>query len=191
MSYIPGSSTVVKNKKLNFKNVLVTQLIAVVFFVIIPIILTLMAPFTDLTLRNAEQGVDISIKRYVLFFIPWKTENLDSVKSLVAEITAEKRYADTAENRRRGRVGTSLATAQLVIQNSSEETIVQVDPKLAKEVEKNFNDFVISKSTTPKTLQLYASWGLSYIMGGVATFFCGFYLFGCIAAILRYPFKKS
>ena len=126
-----------------------------------------------------------------MFFIPWKTEEVSNVSGLKADVTSEKYYQDTSENRRKGNTGISLATGQLVILNSGPEVKVQADPDLAYDTVEEFNEFVASKTTEPLDIPIYASWALSYFLGGAATFFCMLYVFGTLATFVMFPFKMN
>lgn len=175
----------------SIKSVVITQAIAIVFFVLLPVLITFMTPFTDVEVTNTEQGTSVKVVRYILTFVPWKTEQLANVSGVRADITARKRYADTSENRRKGNVGVSVATGELVFLTNDGEVKMQSEPELAENTVKVFNDFVASKSPEPLKLTIYASWALSYLLGGVATFFCGLYIFGAVVSALKFPFKKK
>lgn len=175
----------------SFKSVILTQAIAVLFFVLLPVLITFMTPITDLEVSNTEQGTSVKVIRYILTFVPWKTEQLSNVKGIRADITARKRYADTSENRRKGNVGVSVATGELVFITNDGEVKMQSDPELAENTVKVFNEFVASKSSEPLKLTIYASWALSYILGGVATFLCGLYVFGAVVSVITMPFKRK
>lgn len=171
------------------KSVLVTQSIAVVGFVLVPLLITLMAPLSTIMFEKSGAGTTVVVHRYVLMFIPWQTERIDNVTRIHADITPEKRYRDTRENRRKGNIGTRLATAQLEIVGDGPEVIVQADPDLAKNVAARFDAFARNAAAPPEKIEVYASWGLSYVLGGVATFLCGFYLLGATIAVLQFVWK--
>lgn len=175
----------------SIKSIVITQAIAIVFFVLLPILITFMTPLTDVEVSNTEQGTSVKVVRYILTFIPWKTELITNVSGVRADITERKHYANTSENRRKGNVGVSVATGELVFITNDAEVKMQSDPELAEETVKTYNEFVSSKSTEPLKLTIYASWALSYILGGVATFFCGLYVFGAVVSIIKFPFKKK
>ena len=40
-------------------------------------------------------------------------------------------------------------------------------------------------------IEVYASWWLSYVLGGVVSALCAFYLLGCVLAIVTWPFKRK
>lgn len=182
MSSIPKQSSV--------KDIVITQSIALALFVILPTVITLMAPFTNLEFKKSGSAVTATIVRYVLIFIPWKTEQIGNVSGVRADITAAKHYQGTAEERRKGQTGVRVATGQIAILSDKPEVIVQAAPNLAKEVVKQFDEFKNKESTDPLKIAVYASWSLSYILGGVATGFCALYIFGATITVLLYPFKK-
>jgi ABC-type sugar transport system permease subunit len=167
----------------------ITQAIAIVFFVIVPIVITLMVPLTNIEFRNSETGATVTVHRYVLIFIPWKTQQITNVTRVRADITAEKHYRGTSEERRKGQSGVRVATGQVAIIGDGPEVIVQAAPDLAKEISRQFDEFVVIRSPEPMTFAVYASWPLSWILGGVVTALCALYVVGATLAVLTFPFK--
>jgi hypothetical protein len=174
----------------SFKSILVTQMIAVVVFVGVPVMLTLMAPLSSLRFQKTEQGTSAEVDRYLLIFIPWKHETLVGVQAVRAEITAEKRYRGTSEERRKGQKGVRLATGQIDIVSGAIETSIQADPVLAKRIEKEFVEFQQTESSGELSYEIYASWWLSYVLGGIATSLTAFYVFGATVQIILSVAKK-
>jgi hypothetical protein len=200
--------------------VVITQAIAILVFVIVPVVLTLMAPLSNIEFRKSELGISATVVRYTLMFIPWRTERFEQVTGIRADITEAKRYQGTSEERRKGQKGYRLATGQVAIlhagpkeagpkeagpkeagpkeagpkeagpEEAGPEAIVQADPDLAKQIVKQFDDFKASESTGPLTFAVYASWSLSYILGGIATFFTALYILGAALAIVTFPLKR-
>ncbi|QGM98164.1 hypothetical protein [Methylocystis parvus] len=175
----------------SFSDIAITQAIAVVGFVIVPIVITLVAPLSTIEFEKSGAATNVVVERYVLMFVPWRTARVENVKRLRVDVTDEVHYADTVENRRRGRRGTSYATGQVAIIGDGPEVVVQAAPPLAKEVSAKFDQFAKSGAAGPMTVSVYASWGLSYVLGGVATFFCGFYVFGATVALAQFLWKKA
>ncbi|MDX1926462.1 MAG: hypothetical protein SFV81_08090 [Pirellulaceae bacterium] len=183
------------SKPSSIKDIVITQAIAILAFVIVPIVLTLMAPLTNIEFRKSETGISATLVRYTLMFIPWRTEHLEQVTGIRADITKGKRYQGTTEERRKGQKGYQLATGQVAIlhggpKEAGLEAIVQADPDLANQIVKQFDDFKASESTGPLTFAVYASWSLSYILGGIATFFTALYILGAVLAIVTFPLKR-
>lgn len=177
-------------KGTSLKGAIITQMIAALVFVGAPILITLIAPFTDIAFQKTGTTAQVAMTRYVLFFIPWQTKRIEHVRELRAETTSEFRYRDTAENRRKGRAGAvNHATGQLVIVGDGPEVVVQASPELAIETEARFDRFIADANPAPVKISLYASWWLSYVLGGVATAFAALYLGGAFLAAVTYPFK--
>lgn len=180
------------------RDVLITQSIAVVAFVLVPVAITLMAPITDLEFNRTESGVQAIVRRYVLIGFNWKTVVVPGVTDVRADITAEKRYTGTREERRKGQKGVRLATGQVALLNSGPEVIIQAAPELATEIAAKFDAFAGDGSTDDEAnsldgsslkFRVYASWGLSYVLGGIATGFAALYVFGASMKILLFPFQ--
>lgn len=169
---------------------IITQAFAFVGFLVVPIVITLMVPFTDLTFQRGEGGANVTVKRYVLMFIPWQTTLVENVQAIRADINSAFRYRNTAENRRKGRVGTvSHATGQLVVITDDHDEVVQAAPEIAEQIVTQFKHFVASRSAEASTVSAYASWRLSYLLGGVMTGLAAFYVIGAILAMLSLPFN--
>jgi hypothetical protein len=187
-------------KDIVITQVVITQAIAILVFVIVPVVLTLMAPLSNIEFRKSEAGISATVVRYTLMFIPWRTERFEQVTGIRADITEAKRYQGTSEERRKGQKGYRLATGQVAIlhagpkeagpEEAGPEAIVQADPDLARQIVKQFDDFKASESTGPLTFAVYASWSLSYILGGIATFFTALYILGAALAIVTFPLKR-
>jgi hypothetical protein len=169
---------------------IVTQAIAFVGFLLVPTVITLMAPFTDLTFQHGEGGANVTVKRYVLMFIPWQSTKVENVTVIRADINRAFRYRNTAENRRKGRVGTvSHATGQLVVIGDDHDVIVQAAPEIAGQIAAQFSQFLENNAAEDAKVSVYASWRLSYLLGGVMTGLAIFYVMGVILAILSVPYN--
>lgn len=171
------------------KDRIITQAIAIAFFVIAPILVTLLAPLTKLQFQHSQSGAAVTVVRYTLIFIPWRTERIQNATSVRADITAEKRYQGTSEERRKGQSGIRVATGRVAIVSDGPEVIVQAAPALAEKIAKRFDEFVADKAAGPIVFDVYASWSLSYVLGGVATSLCALYVGGATLAVLMFPFK--
>lgn len=170
---------------------IVTQAIAIVAFVLVPIAITLMAPLTTLEFRHSEAGTSVTAVRYLLMYIPWKTDRMVNATSVEADITAAKDIKRNREERRRRKPGIQFATGRLIFISGAPEIemVVDTDPELAKQVVKQFDEFAANKTAAPITIQIYAAWIISYVVGGVASAFCALYVIGASLAIVTFPFK--
>lgn len=175
----------------SLKSQVITQAIAIVSFVIVPTIVTSMVPFTDLTFERKAGAASVTVKRFALMFIPWQTIEIKDVKAIRADINQSFRYEDTAENRRKGRAGAvNYATGQLVILGEDREVIVQAAPEIAGGIAAQFKQFQTAEIAKPVTISVYASWRLSYLLGGAMTALAALYLIGACLAILSIPFNR-
>ena len=175
-----------------FKTHLITQAIAIVGFVIVPVVITLVVPLSTIAFERAGSETDVTVQRYVLMVVPWRTDRIDGVTQIRADVSSQFRYGNSAQNRRMNRVGTvSYATGQVAIIGPQDELIVQAAPELARSIAAQFKDFVADKTADRLSIPVYASWALSYVLGGIVSFLCGLYLFGSVAAILRFVFRAK
>lgn len=175
----------------SFRSTVITQAIAVVCFVVMPVVITFVAPFSTLEFRRVAGDVDVVVTRYVLVFLPWRTQYVPQVARLRADIKdAEHRHL-TASERRKGYAQYSFATAQVAILGAGRpEVIVQVAPDMAEDVVARFDAFRRDAAATRQTVEVYASWWLSYVLGGVVTALCALYVVGAVLAVVTWPFKR-
>lgn len=177
--------------KTAFQNVFVTQAIAIICFVIVPGLVTLVAPRSTLEFRQSGDGVDVTVQRYVFLVVPWRTQIVAHATDIRADVTETTRYKDTRENRQKDRVGhTNLATGQVAILSAGPDVIVQAQPGLAEAIAAEFKAFAAAPSQTPVRRTVYASWVLTYVLGGVMTALCALYVVGASLAALKYILKK-
>lgn len=174
------------------RNLVITQAIAMVCFVVMPVVITLVVPFTDLEFQRTGSTAAVSVRRYVLLFVPWRTQRVENVTEIAADVTPEFRYRDTSENRRKGVSNvTRVATGQLVILGDGPEVVVQAAPELTASVTARFERFLAANNPEPVKIPVYASWNLSWLLGGAVTFLCALYVAGSIAAVLKFLFGRN
>ena len=174
----------------SLKSVVITQAIAIVCFVVLPIVITLVVPFSTLELRRADDGIAATVTRYVLVFVPWRTQQIARVTQLRADISPEVHRQLTAEDRRKGRANVIHATGQVAIIGDGPHVIVQVAPELARDVAARFERFRRDAVADSEMIEVYASWSLSYLLGGTVTALCALYVVGAALAIVTVPFKR-
>lgn len=168
---------------------IVTQAIAFVVFLVLPVVITLVVPLTTVEFEKSNSAATVTVHRYVLIFVPWQTTRIENVTRLRADITAEKIYRGTAEERRKGQKGTSYATGRVAIVSNGPEVKLEAAPDLAKAIVARFDHFVADQVAAPVSISVYASWSLSYVLGGVVTSLCALYVTGVVLAVLTFPFK--
>lgn len=176
--------------RVSLGGIIITQAIAFVFFFVLPVVITLVVPFSTIEFRKSDAGNTVAVDRYVLIYVPWRTQRIENVTRLRADITAEKIYKGTAEERRKGQKGTSYATGQVAIIGDGPEVIVQASPDLAREIVARFEHFAAARSAPPVSIPVYASWSLSYLLGGAVSALCAFYVAGVLISVLLFPFKR-
>jgi len=177
------------NARTSLLGVVITQAIAFVGCLVVPVIVTLIAPLSTLDFVKSGRGTTVTVTRYVLIVVPWRTQRIDDVVRLRVDLTAEFRHANTQENRRKDRTGTSHATGQIAIIGNGPEVIVQAATDLAQEVALRFERFSAASTPAPTSIPVYASWSLSYLLGGAVTALCALYVAGVVLSVIALPFR--
>jgi hypothetical protein len=169
------------------KSACTTQLIAIVCMVLLPGLITMVAPRTGLEFSKSASGTSVTVTRYVWLFVPWRTVEVDRVSRLDVEVTPRARHANTAENRRKGRAGAvHLATGQLTVVGADVQLVVQVSPETSHVVAGHFKRFTEEPDARAQRISVYASWGLTYVLGGVMSLLTALYVFGAVARIVQH-----
>ena len=85
------------------KSHLITQVIAVVCFVIVPVVITLMAPLSTIEFQRSGTRNNVIVHRYALIFVPWRTERIDNVTQIRADVTSQFRRHLREQKKEQGR----------------------------------------------------------------------------------------
>jgi hypothetical protein len=170
----------------SWRGVLIAQSVAFLGCVIVPVMVTLMAPVTVLEYRKTGTEAQVLIVRYVLLFVPWRTQEIAGVTEIRADVTERKVLKDTKENRRKDQVGhVQLATGQVAVLGAGPPAIVQAQPGLAEDIAAEFAAFAASPEQGPVHRTVYASWALTYVLGGAMTALFALYVVGVTLAGLN------
>jgi hypothetical protein len=171
------------------KSIAVTQAIAVICFVLVPVGVTFFfVPRTTIELSRGANGVNAKVTRYCLLIVPAQIVDLAPLTDVDDTVTqSHTRSATLAERRRGKRRGTWVAGDGAVTLSSETATChVQSTPAEAPKLTAAIEGFM--NNGEPATLQLSASayWQLTYLLGGVLTGLCALYLVGVCLAILQW-----
>lgn len=68
--------------------------------------------------------------------------------------------------------------------------IVQAAPEIAEGISAQFKQFLTASTAEPVTVSVYASWRLSYLLGGAMKALAVLYVICACLAILAIPFNR-
>lgn len=165
--------------------ILVTQIIAFSGCVIIPGLVTLIAPRSTVELKTINDQPAAEIKKHLFLIIPLFKTTISPLERVESIVTQEDRTISSKE-RRRGRVGVLLADGSVLLSGGGEACQVQSTPEAARREAKAITDFIAAPSNSPPTLTLTAGWRMTYLLGGAMTALAAFYCFGVVAATLKW-----
>ncbi|MFO0922577.1 MAG: hypothetical protein U0905_08850 [Pirellulales bacterium] len=155
------------------KPTLGTFLLGFVACVVVPGLVTAIAPVSYLTMeRTQEEGGSIraEARQCMFFIVPFRTQKLDSIAEVNDHVIAAR--SKTAEERRRTRTGRGTIEGEgtLILVDDDERAIhIPVSPASIATVKKKVDGFIHDPNQPKLSLFLVANWKFSLIGGGLVT----------------------
>lgn len=168
----------------SFRSIAITQAIAVVGFIIVPLAVTAIAPCTKLTLTTVGDHVAANVTMYLLLFIPAWSERIEPLTEVEAIVIAAD-YHITAEDRRRGRTGHQVADGSVLLTGPTNDYQIQSTVAATPGQALAIEEFIETMPSEPQTMHFSAGFWLSYVLGGAMTAWAGLYVTGVVLAIGR------
>ncbi len=165
---------------------LLTHLMAFVFFVLFPALVTAIAPVAYLRFEKQPDGVAFSGKQCLLFFIPYKSYSIPSVTGIGDKVIASR--VRTAEERRRFNSGPGVieGEAALIVMGADGLTAsIPVSPASIKSVEERARNFTESPTDYPLSMFVVANWKFSLFVGGMVSLLTVLYVVGIVLSIFH------
>lgn len=163
---------------------LITQVIALVFCVGVPALVTAIAPVSWLSFQRDSAGsVRATAHTCLLFVVPFKT----AVVEPVLEVNDVTITGSTRIQRRTGTDRTYKADdeGQLLISGPEQLAKVEVSPVDLDAVVAKVNAFLAQPNATELKLFVVANWKFSVFGGGLVTSLTLLYLVGATLALIR------
>ncbi len=165
----------------SLRSVLVTQTIAVVFFVGVPALITAIAPVSHITLTKEQQGISATVQANLLFVVPYSTRTVSPVTEITSRVIQGE--AGTAAERRRGKQGKSEPEGQLIFIGPQQKAIANALPATLERDLARLQEFQKAPTETPLRMTVIAHWFIIIVVGGIATAFAVLYV---VCAILGF-----
>lgn len=166
-------------------SVMLTQMIAVLGFVVVPSLVTFIAPVTTVRMYKTADGVSADVTKYVLLFLPLFHTTVERVEDVESHVTTAD-WNVSKEERRRGRTGVLVADGSVLIVGANLVYQVQSTPKDCMVEAKNLRQFLETTEAESYSVTITAGWLFSYLLGGVMTGLAILYCLGATLAILRW-----
>lgn len=165
----------VKMPKATLLGVIGSQCIAFVVCVLIPGLVTAIAPVSWVKFQRSGDRVTARVQVCLFFVVPYKTTVVDPVSGI------DNRQVSGTESRERrsgrhDRVTKSEDEGFLVIQGVDQTAEVSVTPVDLKSVTERSEAFLKDAQATELKLFAVANWKFSVIAGGIATLLAAFYV---------------
>ncbi len=169
---------------------LITQLICVVLFIIVPVLVTAMLPASWITLeRGADGRVSATARTCVLFCIPWRTQRVAEV----TEVEAKTIRSDRSVSRRSGSY--SRPDKGYIHQDGEDELsllgrngnlTVSISPASSDAARTKVQAFL--NDTTQQHVWMFTlpNWKFGLGFCGLFALFSWLYLIGSTLAMLRF-----
>ena len=173
---------------------LITQLICIVLFLIVPVLVTAVLPATWITLERSTDGrVSATARTCVLFVIPWRTQRVADV----TEVETKTIRHDRSLSRRSG--GYNRPDKGSVQQDGEDElSLLGRDARLAVSISPASSDsartkvqaFLDDVSQRHMWVFALANWKFGLGFCGLLTLISWLYIIGSTLAVLRFLTRK-
>lgn len=172
------------------RSTIITQAIAIFGCIVVPILVTMIAP--RITVRFDRHGDHVSahITKHVLLMVPLPTVVIDPVQEVRSHVTAGEHRRMTNEDRRRGRAEHVLADGSFFVSGPNSEYQVQSTPEAAPIQTSQLQAFLDDPASQSLEFTSTAGWKLSYLLGGIMTALAAFYCICAILATLKWIFQS-
>jgi hypothetical protein len=170
--------------KSSFTTLILTQSIAILVFVLVPVLVTSMAPRSTIELRRFNGTVSAEVTRHTLLYVPiYRTivEPLLDAESIRHESRSIKE--DRTRNRK---AATQIADGSVLLIGKSCESKVQSTYDDAPVQTQQIKAFIEDPSAETVMITANAPWMLTYVLGGIMTGLAVLYCAGSILAIARF-----
>lgn len=166
----------------SLKGIIVTQLIAFVGFVLVPALVTMIAPVSWVKFQRQGDRISVRAETCLLFVVPFRTVSVDPLiavdeRTLTGSITNERRVGRQDIKRRADDEGF------LVMKGLEQSAEVQVSPASLKSVLEKANAFLKDPAATDLKMFVVANWKFSVGGGGFVSLLTLLYLVGVTLAI--------
>lgn len=174
-------------KPVTWTSIAVTQAIAIVGFVLVPMLVTMVVPRTTIVLRPVDDNVHAEVTRYALLCIPYRYEVLAPVTAATAKVrdAVHKNRLD-AEDRRKGRAQYQAGDGVIILENPGGESWIQSTPADAVPAVERIQAYLQSPAPEPLVIHASAGWLFTYVLGGIMTGLAALYVTGATLAMLQW-----
>jgi hypothetical protein len=173
----------------------ITQIICVVLFIIVPVLVTAMLPTSWISLkRDKEDRVSATARTCVLFVIPWRTQQVADV----SRVESHTLHSDRSETRRylnssRPDKGTTHVDGvdELTVKGKDGTLAVSISPASTARVKGNVQAFLLDHSQRETRLFVTANWKFCLSFGLPLTLLTLLYIGGSTVAVARTLIRKA
>jgi hypothetical protein len=168
---------------------LITQLICVVLFLIVPVLVTAMLPASWITLeRGADGRVSATARTCVLFVIPWRTQQVVDVSEVEAKtIRSDRSVSRRSRSNSQSNRGTVHQDGEdeLSVRGRDGNLTVSISPASSDAAMTKVQAFLDDASQQHLRVFALANWKFGLAFGGTLTLLSALYIIGSTVAILR------
>lgn len=172
------------------KDTIITQLIAIVVFVGVPAVITLLAPVTWIKCETQPTGVSATASQCLFFIIPFSTQTVFPAVEVKEDVHHGRHHQTDAERRRREHGAKAEDQGMLIISGPQTEVKVSCSPVSLPEAAAQIRTFLKEPTQTPLRLTVVANWKISVIIGGIATCFTLLYIVGATLGICAWLLRN-
>ena len=172
----------------------ITQLIAVVCFIVMPVLVTALLQASWISLnRDAEGRVSATSRTCVLFVVPWRAQQVAEVTGVDSKSIRSDRLVRHRsrghDSYNKGRIH-SDGESELTVQGKENGLTVKISPDSEVEVKAKVQAFLDDPSQSHQRLFVIANWKFGLGFGIPLTLLALLYIVGSSIATLRAVFRR-
>lgn len=172
------------NSKNSLGSKVITQAIAIVGFVVVPTIVTLIVPRTNIELRGVKGQVSAEITTHALLYVPLFRSKVDPLLNAESHVQGSKHIKEDRQRNRKA--SNQMATGSVELIGNPQNLKVESNPEDAPLQAEQIKTFIENPTEEPLLITVAPPWMLSWLLGGVMTGLAALYCVGATLAIARF-----
>ena len=172
-------------------SIFITQIIAIIAFLVVPALVTYMVPRTTIEMRRINDGASARITQYILLVIPFRLNTIEPVVTVESQVRSSREGYSTENDRIRKRKVTIAGDGSIWIIGRESKFQVQSTKDEAPLQAAKVQAFLNNPTAEPLIFTATAGWALTYLLGGTMTALSSLYCVGAILAVGRGLLRRS
>jgi hypothetical protein len=161
----------------------ITQAIAIVGLVVVPGLVTLIAPRTTIKLRPGKYRPSAEITTHALLFVPVCLAHMDLLLDAESVVSESKYFKEDRQTNRKA--STQSATGSVKLIGNPSDHLITSTPEDALLQADQIKAYIAKRAYEPLLITVEPPWMLTWLLGGIMTGLAALYCVGVVLGIAR------